>query len=235
MGDFHFAMVSEWMENGNMNEFLKANPDADRYGLLADVSRGLIYIHSQGMIHGDLKGANILIDRTRCAQVADFSLLTIMSDSPNKLSSNSFTQGGTARWMSPELIDPNRFGFETGRPTKCSDCYALGMVIYEAITGHLPFHRHAVLTVFLRVLQGKRPSREAGFTDSLWGMLELCWKPHPSSRPSIDDVLQCLEKVPSSSKPASSGADEETEDDYYSDSTNDSSGSLLFLKGNSRY
>lgn len=43
----------------------------------------------------------------------------------------SFTAGGTSRWMSPELLDPERFGASDDRPTKESDCYALGMVIYE--------------------------------------------------------------------------------------------------------
>ena len=42
-----------------------------------------------------------------------------------------FTHGGTLRWMSPELIDPSGFGVEGKRPTKMSDCYAFGMVIYE--------------------------------------------------------------------------------------------------------
>ena len=67
-------MVSQWMENGNINEFVKANPDADRLELvcicnvlivclslmiawlqLSDVTRGLIYLHGLGIIHGDLK------------------------------------------------------------------------------------------------------------------------------------------------------------------------------------
>ena len=46
----------------------------------------------------------------------------------------SFTAGGTCRWMSPELLDPELFGIpqsEGDRPTRQSDCYALGMVIYE--------------------------------------------------------------------------------------------------------
>jgi len=43
----------------------------------------------------------------------------------------SFTDGGTTRWMSPELLDPDRFEFPDSRPTKQSDCYALGMVVYE--------------------------------------------------------------------------------------------------------
>lgn len=43
----------------------------------------------------------------------------------------SFTAGGTTRWMSPELLDPDRFGITNYWPTKRSDCYALGMVMYE--------------------------------------------------------------------------------------------------------
>ena len=47
----------------------------------------------------------------------------------------SFTPGGTTRWMSPELLYPEKFGGSDGRPTKQSDCYALGMVVYEVLTG----------------------------------------------------------------------------------------------------
>ena len=55
----------------------------------------------------------------------------------------SFTGGGTRRWMSPELLDPQRFkmpGREGNRPTRQSDCYALGMVVYEVgvYTNSLP-------------------------------------------------------------------------------------------------
>jgi len=168
------------------------------------------------MIHGDLKGvrsnglnypaispsllvkANILIDQTGHARLADFGLLTVISDSTNLLASSSYTQGGTARWMSPELIAPQRFGFESSRPTKSSDCYALGMVIFETISGRLPFYTCTDLTVFVKVLEGEHPRREAGFADSLWEMLELCWAPQPDARPGIEDVLHCLERSPQS-------------------------------------
>ena len=165
------------------------------------------------MTHGDLKGvsfngfdhlrispspcikANILIDHAGHPRLADFGLLTIISDPSNLLPSSSYTQGGTARWMSPELIDPQRVGVDSNRPTKSSDCYALGMVIYETITGHLPFHKYPDPTVFVKVLEGKRPSREKGFVDGLWEILEKCWKPQPNARPSVEDVLRCLEQV----------------------------------------
>ena len=54
----------------------------------------------------------------------------------------SFTAGGTHRWMSPELLDPELFGIpqsEGDRPTRQSDCYALGMVIYEVRVRGSPF------------------------------------------------------------------------------------------------
>ncbi|KAF9642199.1 kinase-like protein [Thelephora ganbajun] len=56
MTETQFVMVSEWMVKGNINEFVKEDSNADRLGLLGDVVRGLIYMHDQGVIHGDLKG-----------------------------------------------------------------------------------------------------------------------------------------------------------------------------------
>ena len=171
--------------------------------------------------------SNVLIDQTGNARLADFGLLTILSDPANHLSSSSFTQGGSARWMSPELIDPQRFGLENSPPTKSSDCYALGMVIYETISGHLPFHQHADLTVFVRVLAGERPVRGAGFAESLWKMMAQCWTPQANDRPSIQDVLLCLDRVSGLPEPPPFGLDGEMDMDGDCDewdSADDSSG-----------
>ena len=144
--------------------------------------------------------ANILIDNYGNARLADFGLLTIISDPTNLLYSSSCSLGGTARWMSPELIDPQQFGIKKTRPTRSSDCYALAMVIYETITGRLPFHEHTDLNVFVKVLKGEHPRREPGFANALWRMLLLCWA-SPGARPSASDVLQHLEMVSESPKP----------------------------------
>ena len=96
--------------------------------------------------------------------------------------------------MGPELIDPQRFGLKNNRPTKSSDCYALGMVVYETISGKFPFHQHADLTVFMKVLAGEHPTRGPGFAEDLWEMLKMCWRSQPNDRPGIEDVLLCLER-----------------------------------------
>ena len=179
------------------------------------------------MIHGDLKGvrflcggcstispcfpvkANILIDQTGHARLADFGLLTVISDPANLLSSTSYVQGGTARWMSPELIAPQEFGLRASRPTRSSDCYSLAMVVYETISGSPPFHEDKDLAVFVKVLKGERPTRGIEFTNRLWKVLEQCWMARPDDRPSIEDVLQCLETCSSSSETASGGIGDE--------------------------
>ena len=108
------------------------------------------------------------------------------------------TESGNAQWMSPELLFPEHFNLKEGRPTIASDCYALGMVVYEILSGRIPFYQHSNYAVVLRILQGERPTRppepEGGwFTDGIWGMLELCWKPQPGDRISAKAMLQYLE------------------------------------------
>ena len=101
--------------------------------------------------------------------------------------------------MSPELLDPDGFGFKDGRPTKESDCYALGMVVLEVLTGEAPFARYTSLTVMRKVVDGERPERPQGpeatwFTDDVWGTLEQCWSPQPKARPTVEAILECLQR-----------------------------------------
>ncbi|KAF9780167.1 kinase-like domain-containing protein [Thelephora terrestris] len=152
------------------------------------------------MVHGDLKGANILIDQNRHARLADFGLLTIISDPTNTAVTNSLSIAGTTRWMSPELLDPSQFGSENTRPTKESDSYALGMVILEVLSGQPPFALHNEFMVMRLVTEGKRPERPNGpegvwFTDDLWQMLNRCWEIRPESRASIGAIFEYLGRV----------------------------------------
>ncbi|KAF9780755.1 kinase-like domain-containing protein, partial [Thelephora terrestris] len=101
---------------------------------------------------------------------------------------------GTCRWMGPELFNPEKFGLKDCRPTKSSDCYALGMVVYEVLSGQVPFHRYGDYSVILKVSEGERPERPQGakgpwFGDDIWNLLRHCWEASPSDRPRIKDVL----------------------------------------------
>lgn len=207
-------------------------------------------MHGQAMIHGDLKGvrlrtlfaalssdcafvkANILIDQNCHACLADFGLLTIVSDPTNPTASSSSAKGGTTRWMSPELLDPDQFGIKDSRPTKESDSYALGMVILEVLSGQAPFKPFRDVIVMRMVIEGKRPGKPVGpegawFTDDLWEMLNLCWESHRENRPSVATVLGLLEKASEAWKPPSLQVDEDVEmgeEDWDLTTVSDSSG-----------
>ena len=177
-------------------------------------------MHNEDVVHGDLKGVrfqlhsclaynllcpqtNILIKPDGRACLADFSLLTMAPDKSTFIS--SYIQGGTIQWMSPELIAPESFN-SNGHPTKASDCYALGMVVYETLSGKTPFSPHKDPFVIQTVLKGERPKRPEGeegtlLTDDIWRMLGLCWKHEPGERTNAEAVLRCLEGTSSLPRP----------------------------------
>ena len=119
--------------------------------------------------------------------------------------------------MSPELLDPDRFGVSDDRPTKQSDCYALGMVVYEVradaiapiseevflmhrwvLCGIAPFgeitNEAAVINTVINGGQPKKPEtmENLGFTNELWGLIEQCWSVDVSTRPDVGAVLSYL-------------------------------------------
>ena len=144
-----------------------------------------------------------MIDQNGEACLADFGLLTFVSDPSNSKSLGSVTNAGTTRWMSPELLYPEQFGFKQSRPTKESDCYALGMVILEVLSEEPPFVGDKEFIVMRKVIEGKRPERPEGawLTDGLWRTMELCWLPRPNDRPTIEAALECLGQVSTIEKP----------------------------------
>ena len=131
------------------------------------------------------------------------------------LSETVVSPGGTLCWMSPELLDPSRFG-SNGRPTLESDCYALGMVVYEVswlssswhpsftrpqvLTGLRPFQHMFAYMPVSAILRGERPEKPSGaeslgFSDTLWGLVRSCWSESSSARPTARQLLSYLSLV----------------------------------------
>jgi len=207
------AMISEWMDHGNINEFLKRHDDVNRVQLLVDAANGLEYMHNLHMVHADLKGANILINKSFRACLADFGLSTIVGAESaaaartslvsvvSDASLMSFTTGGTTRWMSPELLDPGRFGIADCRPTKQSDCYAFGMVAYEVLCGNPPFweitNGGAVINAIMNDRRPQKPeaAESLGFTNELWEIVERCWSVDAGARPDVRTLLSHLNRA----------------------------------------
>ena len=108
--------------------------------------------------------------------------------------------------MAPELLAPGTFGLADSRPTQPADIYAMGMVIYEVLTGFYPFYdlNLGPFEIVLRVSAGKRPTKPGnsegiGFGSGTWELVQECWKAQSARRPTVERVVQHLEHVSASS------------------------------------
>ncbi|KAJ7826994.1 kinase-like domain-containing protein, partial [Mycena olivaceomarginata] len=186
------CLVSPWMSNGHVLQFLEnyAPPDTDRLSLMLDVAIGLEYLHGKYVVHGDLKGMNILVTPSRRACVADFGLSSIVDAMSLRFThSTASARGGTSRYQAPELLMgqmQNHYG---------SDVYAFGCVCYEILTGKAPFYEFFLdAPVIFKVLAGFRPSRPATIPsdDGLWLLLQDCWSQQSYDRPNASQIVQHL-------------------------------------------
>ena len=104
-------------------------PDQETIRLLDLISKGLDYAHSKGIVHRDLKPNNILMDESDHPYIADFGLAKLTE---GKIELTNTMMTGTAAYMAPEIA-------QLGKSTKRADIYAIGIILFEMLTGRLPF------------------------------------------------------------------------------------------------
>ncbi len=166
-------LVIEYLEGGSLFDMLARGRtlslgQAARVG--AQAADGLAYAHARGIVHRDVKPANILFDEEGRVRVADFGVaraLSSASTDPGKML-------GTARYASPEQAQGSPLD---GR----SDVYSLGLVLYEATTGLVPFDRESSYATLRARLGARVPhTPELG---PLAPLIDDACDPEPEQRP----------------------------------------------------
>ncbi|MEM8734831.1 MAG: protein kinase [Planctomycetota bacterium] len=156
-------IVMQYFPDGSLHNRLEKSGwmnDAEICRIGAQVARGLAEAHRQGIIHRDVKPANILFENgTECAVLSDFGLARVADEATM---TNSGTIAGTPQFMSPEQargesLDPR------------ADLFSLGCVMYAAATGHSPFRASTLMGVVHRVCQSSpRSIRECNSEIAPW-------------------------------------------------------------------
>lgn len=127
-------MVMEWVDGCPLRRFLgqRGKLPADRACAIAiQICRALEYIHSRGVVHRDLKPENIMVDDADCARLIDFGIA-------GREGARRLTFGSLAQIMgTPDYISPEQVGGKSGDSR--SDIYAVGVMLYEMLTGATPF------------------------------------------------------------------------------------------------
>ncbi len=149
-GNNVYYIVMPFMKGGTLRDRIRNNPlpvlDACRY--LNDIAAALDSLHQQGIIHRDIKSSNVLLDDDNRCYLADFGIARSASDATQMTSTGNIM--GTVDYLAPELVETNQ------RANARSDLYSLGVLLFEMITGVLPFRgENQIAVVTMHV--GKRP------------------------------------------------------------------------------
>ncbi|TFK27549.1 TKL/TKL-ccin protein kinase [Coprinopsis marcescibilis] len=207
------SMVCPWMENGSISKYLEECGDiltvSERLRMINEIAEGLSYLHMCSIIHGDLTGANVLLDANLKAQVCDFGLSVIVIETETQ-SRVSFTSqlGGSVRWADSGLF-VNLDGDESEEwrapvMTYKSDVYSLGSVMLETLSGRPPYHYIATdAQVVIELHKGNKPRRPIrSYVDNgQWDLIQWCWTQPPEDRPDVRDVLERLSELAAGGSP----------------------------------
>ncbi|KAK8354002.1 hypothetical protein V6Z12_A05G195000 [Gossypium hirsutum] len=186
----NLCIVTEFMSGGSIYDLLHKQKSGFKLPLLLklaiDVSEGMSYLHQNGIMHRDLKAANLLMDENGVVKIADFGVARVQAQ-PGVMTAET----GTYRWMAPEVIEHKPYDHK-------ADVFSFGVVLWEMLTGKLPYENLTPLQAAVGVVQKDlRPVIPQYTRPKFVELLERCWQQDPSLRPEFSEITNLLEDLAS--------------------------------------
>jgi serine/threonine protein kinase len=178
------AMVMERMQR-SLHDLIHSEeeiPEGKRVQIAIDIAQGLASLHSQNIVHRDLKSQNILLGKGDRGKISDFGLakIRVHTKSTTKLGGAS----GTVRWGAPEVFSLRP------QTTPASDMYSYGMVLWELLTRKVPFAEQPDDTIVLAAVKGGEREEIPEGCGPVWQeVIKGCWEQDPGKRPTATEVL----------------------------------------------
>ncbi|KKA27527.1 hypothetical protein TD95_001805 [Thielaviopsis punctulata] len=188
-------MVTQYCAGGSVSTLMKPNKPRGLdekciVPLLREVAEALRWVHRAGIVHRDIKCANVLVDENGGVQLADFGVATFYGEQKDSTTAG-VSAVGTPHWMAPELLDSASGHHKHGAEV---DIWSFGAMAYEMATGLPPYAMEESASDpagLARALQS-RPPRLQGFqySEDLKSIIEYCLQIDPYKRPSVDVIQQ---------------------------------------------
>ncbi len=171
-------MVMEFLKGQDLRQAIKNNSTGDtrhKLGIALDIARALEHIHSQNIIHRDIKPDNVHVTSAGAIKLMDFGI----SKAQDSTRTTTGVVMGTPYYMAPEQV--------LGRNiTPLVDVYSFGVLMFELMTGTRPIAGDTVERIFYQILQeplNVEPMRLAGIPDSIIDLVTRCTEKDPARRP----------------------------------------------------
>ncbi|MFS8030911.1 putative protein kinase STE-STE-Pl family [Helianthus anomalus] len=179
----HLHIILEYVENGSLANIIKPNkfgpfPESLVAVYIAQVLEGLVYLHEQGVIHRDIKGANILTTKEGLVKLADFGVATKLTEADV----NTHSVVGTPYWMAPEVI-------EMSGVCAASDIWSVGCTVIELLTCVPPYYDLQPMPALFRIVQDENPPIPDSLSPGLTDFLHQCFKKDARLRPDAKTLL----------------------------------------------
>lgn len=176
-------IIMDFCAGGSVRLLLKAGVIEERYTavIMRELLHALVYIHREGVIHRDIKAANILITKEGRVRLCDFGVAAKVSSSKVKRS----TIVGTPYWMAPEVIT------EGALYNAKADVWSLGITVFEMTTGNPPYSDQEAFRAIM-LIPKQKPARLEGpqYSAALKEFVANCLDEHPNERPSAEDLIK---------------------------------------------
>ncbi|KAF9646932.1 kinase-like protein [Thelephora ganbajun] len=185
-----FALVFEFMDHLNLGEYLRNNREIWRMKLLLEIARGLSYIHSLGIAHGNVKITNVLVGGDGRARVAGLGTASILHASVQGADVDRSFHGAA-----PGLIDPQRWGSTDSGVTMANDVYAFAVLAWEVFAGRSPFSNGSVVAGVHSMLNGRRLTRpnHPELSSRVWKLIKGCLKSNSTHCKTMAEVVTVFE------------------------------------------
>ncbi|KAK2665653.1 hypothetical protein Ddye_004227 [Dipteronia dyeriana] len=182
------CIITEFMSGGSVYDYLHKQKGVFKLPsvlkVAIDVSKGMNYLHQNNIIHRDLKAANLLMDENDVVKVADFGVARVKAQSGVMTA-----ETGTYRWMAPEVIEHKPYDHK-------ADIFSFGVVLWELLTGKLPYEYLTPLQAAVGVVQkGLRPTIPKNTIPKLAELLERSWQQDPALRPDFSEIIEILQQI----------------------------------------